>query len=622
MPERFNQRVGVQTGDLSTGRAQTLLTLSDRLDAFSDIAAKKATEQAVEKATTEAKSVQLTKKDGVTQRPGFKDVGFFGSIQAKVFNETLMSTYIAGVNSDIKTGIAKIKYENSTDVLAFNDKAEGFKAGVLKGVDPTIRQQAELSLNEHIEYGRMSVQKAQDEKQMRQMKGKLKSALDNTTLLATTAMFEGNREEANTNLAEGKLIVDQMVAAGFISIDEGREYIRQANRESTEQWNRRTIDKLSDRSIDLANQTIDEWSKEMPDGWEPDEWKVFLKSARQDVKYKKSIKDNEADVISDATENEWINKAAKGQYTSTDFASEVNKINDPEKRKFWLGYLQSQTKAGKAAEKDRQAELERKILKDRRDQRWRWAESDRKEKEAKTKQEMSEAKAYKDLNELFDADKLTKDMINNSNASKADKKYYTKRYEDRVKVQTEISKANTKRLAEIEIQTMLGEWTDADINSFVDRVGDPGRIEYWKEQNRQIKSDPNNFRNSIVFKEGLKDLGFAKKNYLFSGGDSDVGLTKDNENSQLYMQAIEEYIIRSSEPGADFTKILDEIKKPFIEEAEKNWVDRILEKVTTFDDRMTGTAPKAPQAAIDFLIQNPDQKENFRKKYGYVPEGI
>lgn len=33
-------------------------------------------------------------------------------------------------------------------------------------------------------------------------------------------------------------------------------------------------------------------------------------------------------------------------------------------------------------------------------------------------------------------------------------------------------------------------------------------------------------------------------------------------------------------------------------------------------------ARQAPQAAIDYLMENPDLKEQFRQKYGYLPEGI
>ena len=44
--------------------------------------------------------------------------------------------------------------------------------------------------------------------------------------------------------------------------------------------------------------------------------------------------------------------------------------------------------------------------------------------------------------------------------------------------------------------------------------------------------------------------------------------------------------------------------------------------VESWSDEDSKIPTPAPQAAIEHLKQNPDLKEYFKKKYGYLPEGF
>jgi len=46
-------------------------------------------------------------------------------------------------------------------------------------------------------------------------------------------------------------------------------------------------------------------------------------------------------------------------------------------------------------------------------------------------------------------------------------------------------------------------------------------------------------------------------------------------------------------------------------------IEEALDRVESFEKEV-----KAPQAAIDYLIQNPNLKDQFKAKYGYLPEGF
>lgn len=286
MARRFEETVNIQQQDLSTGFTQGANTLLNRLQQF-----KGATERLVDVAETkrgaeEAQEVDLKKVGGITQAPekrvaGVLETVLTGGVSTKQYNKSLQTAYLASLGNDTKEAINAIEAENPDNIAQFNEKAAGYASGVLKGVDPSARQQISQFLDNTISNSRLRVHR----KNIR----KNKSEAEAESLVAATSFAnesarlsrEGNTVGAGEFLIQSFDVIDGLVESGGLSADRAANMKREIERESTEQTLRGQFDTTVETDgPEAALEQLNQIENKIPKGWTPDEWDTFVKSEK------------------------------------------------------------------------------------------------------------------------------------------------------------------------------------------------------------------------------------------------------------------------------------------------------------------------------------------------------
>lgn len=232
---RFQETVDIQTQSVQSGAAGALLSLADRLESFKQQGFKAAGEQAVARGTATGQAVELQEEGGITQAPAFKEKKFIGSIEINAHNKALRSSYTASLGNDIREETARIKAENPDDVVAFNEAYKGFTKGVLNSVDPSVKNDVALFLDEKGTSARITVQAENVKKDNDIAFGILKESEENSLEASLMAARNGNIEESASELVDHFRIINEQVEAGFISEPEAREKMRDAELAATQE---------------------------------------------------------------------------------------------------------------------------------------------------------------------------------------------------------------------------------------------------------------------------------------------------------------------------------------------------------------------------------------------------
>lgn len=546
----FSETVNLQTVATGTGGASALMSVADRLESFETL--------------------------------GQQAVGFAGDLKREeiaenaAHNKALQAAYLASLDNDIRTEVSRIQAENSDDLAGFNEAVKGYSSGVLKTVDPAVRQEALLALDDRITNSRISVQSNQIKRQSAEAQAALQAALESSSIAASQASASGDSVTAATELTKGRGIINEMVEAGYMSQDDAAKYMRESEREATEQGFRAQLDT---QTIEEATETINTWEKEIPKGWTPDEWDTFIGSARQDVKYRQTIEDGEKTRLAEADKDLIFSQIANGE-DPTVTINTSDYLDADEKMKM-TSYAQSQSDRAKNA---KQSDINQK----RADIRW--------EQEQYTK---AATIAENTQNELlmgfYNDGLLTTDLVNASDAPETLKASLNAMLKKQEETALKIAEEDKLKLAETHIQGKMGEWEYQELLDYgISQDMDPQTIEYWWDQNRATAEDPDDYQNDFVYKLGVAQLAKDKTNGLFIG-KRPANQVQINRNNQLYMKVAEEYQKRSSVEGADPTEILNELKQPFVEESAKGWIRKLFTK-----DLVEEAYPTGPPAAVDY----------------------
>lgn len=235
---RFEETVNIQPVRAVTqqpGLASVSLSLADRLEGFKSMTLGIAEQRASKRGQETAAAVKLEKEQGVTKAPEFQEERFIGRIESIAHNKALRAGYIASLDSDIKTNIARIQNENPDDIIAFNESIEGFRKGVLQSADPTVRQSVGIAMDERISNSRLKVQDATIAKQREDAKQTLlineKDIFDDAVLAARN----GDLRQSALSLTDYFTNIDAQVEAGFITASAGEEKKRTVELESANQ---------------------------------------------------------------------------------------------------------------------------------------------------------------------------------------------------------------------------------------------------------------------------------------------------------------------------------------------------------------------------------------------------
>lgn len=292
MAERFQEQTQLRQVDIRTGAQQGLISVADKLEQFQsgleDIAIRKLSERATKRGIESAGQVELQKVGGVTQQPELKDVPLFFGQEAVAHNKALRSAYFASIGNDNREAIARLSAENSDDIIGFNDATEGYKKGMLKGVDPSARQAVAEDIDNRTTSARIKIQANEIKKQQQIARDEIETATLGASSDAARDARNGDMQSATENTLQAFSLIDQAVEAGFVLPGQAKEAKREIERETAEQTLRREFDIVADENIEKASALVEEKRRKVPKGWTPDEWDTYLTSQNQEINRKKA----------------------------------------------------------------------------------------------------------------------------------------------------------------------------------------------------------------------------------------------------------------------------------------------------------------------------------------------
>jgi len=294
MAERFTETVQLGVQDTTSGAASGLMSLSRKLDQFSQQQFAQAEQQIV---TEETRKGQAAFQKGA--KPEFKEERFIGGVRAKAFNAGLRNSYLAELANDARESLNKIELENPSDVQSYDTAAQGYFNAVIQNADPVSLPVVRQSLEKQISMGRTRVQENGFRQQAKEAKIAADKAWSGFAEDAARFARNGEGEAATESLATAEQITAGQIESGQISREVGEKRIRGIRQEVQEQDLKRTIDDIAkEDGLDAALSQVDDISKSVPKGWTPDDWDVFIASARGDLLQAKTSADKAASELS------------------------------------------------------------------------------------------------------------------------------------------------------------------------------------------------------------------------------------------------------------------------------------------------------------------------------------
>ena len=280
---RFEETVNLQPVQTRTGSVGALSSLSDRLQAFSNKAGAIAIDRAKQAGAAEAQQVELQKKDGVTQAPEFKDVGFIGGVADASYNKALRDSYLSSIATDTRKELSRIESENPNDVTAFNDAAEGFVNGLISNVDPSVRQATSQSANSILTDAQIRVQKKEADLNRKEAIKQRQNHIELASGEAQRLAREGNDIGSLEALAEIDASLNSLVETGDMLEADADAIRHKETKKIASQVFLGQIDNAADQSIAEGFAKLDEMAGEIPDGWTPDEWNSLVRQGTAEL---------------------------------------------------------------------------------------------------------------------------------------------------------------------------------------------------------------------------------------------------------------------------------------------------------------------------------------------------
>ena len=290
MVKRFTEEVQLTPQPVSTGAAQGLMSLVNKLEGF-----KQQTEQlqvaiGERKGREEAAGVEVERDvEGRTIAPEFKkqsvtDIILTGGARTQAFNKTIRDGYLASLENDLRLDMATIEQENPDNITIANEKMEALRSGALKGVDPTSRPAVQKFLDSQITSARIRIQGKTLEKTKQEANASRRGAIKSAGNQAATMARQGDRVSSAEALQDAFANIDGMVETGDLTTDKAAEVKRGLEREATEQGFRFQLDAQAEtEGTAAAFAELEKVRNEVPKGWTPDEWDTFIGSAQADL---------------------------------------------------------------------------------------------------------------------------------------------------------------------------------------------------------------------------------------------------------------------------------------------------------------------------------------------------
>jgi len=252
---RYQRSEAAQAVPTSKEAANNLFSLAERLRAFSN----REHDRLDQQAQIEGKQAGLDAASGVK---GGIDLSDNSTIRARAFNQGAQIAHAAAIKIDINENIERLKLENQYNLEAFQEKAVGYKKGLLAEVDPVMRAMAEADIDASISGGTISIGREIHKRDEEEHLGMITKGSE--LLLRNIENFsrDGQLEEAQANLDQLELLLTEGVEAGLVTPANMETTLAQANELSDAQILFGGLKRiLEEEGLDAAEQAVEDFAK-------------------------------------------------------------------------------------------------------------------------------------------------------------------------------------------------------------------------------------------------------------------------------------------------------------------------------------------------------------------------
>lgn len=281
---RFTEQVQVQPQDTTTGFVGGQLSVLNKLQQFNQ-----STERLINVKETQRGLSEASGKSDISQKREVGGVESFltGGVATKAYNKSIETAYLAGIANDTREAIAGIESENATDINAFNEKVNGYVSGILKSVDPSVRDSVSEFASNQITNSRIRVHSATIKNNKNKAAAESAAAVEGFSNESARLAREGNKVGAAEAIQSSFKIIDGMLEADDINAQQATKMKREIEREASEQSIRLEFDNLiNDSGVDSAFNELEKIENNPARGWTPDEWDAFVRSEKADLRSK------------------------------------------------------------------------------------------------------------------------------------------------------------------------------------------------------------------------------------------------------------------------------------------------------------------------------------------------
>jgi hypothetical protein len=210
---RYQRSEAAQAVPTSKDAANNMFKLADRLRQFSNQQHNREDQQA----QIEGKQAGLNAASG---QVGGVDLSDNSTIRSRAFNSGAQMAHAAQIKIDISENISRIHMENQYDLQAFQEKANGYKKGLLSEVDPTMRSLAEADLNTAISTGTINIGEVLYKKERSEHVASIKKAITIGEELTLQLSANGDIEGADSQIEQIKAAIQEGIDQNLPGIDQ------------------------------------------------------------------------------------------------------------------------------------------------------------------------------------------------------------------------------------------------------------------------------------------------------------------------------------------------------------------------------------------------------------------
>ena len=209
---RFEQKVNLQTQNLSSGAAGGLMALGDTFQQIAAANIEKRTQRVIEDQT---QAGQQAFKRG--EKPTFMDEDrLIGGVSAKAYNNGLRAAYSASISNDVRESLAQIELDNPNDVGAFKSKVDAHRAALVKEVDPAVLPDVLARFDQHTTNGAIRVRSAGELVARNNASATILGNIDSLANESAAFARSGDLKASGQTMQEAFKVIDDGVVSGVV----------------------------------------------------------------------------------------------------------------------------------------------------------------------------------------------------------------------------------------------------------------------------------------------------------------------------------------------------------------------------------------------------------------------